>query len=420
MFQGFFQLSQRNVPKVFSRWSMWGVMEFITLPPEVTSALIHSGPGAESLIEASGAWQRLATNLEESAGINVAALSSLTGAWHGPSSLAMTQAVEPYLTWLRTTAQQCQQIASSAQAAAAAFNSVRAAVVPPSQVSANRTRLAQLLATNQFGKNLAAIGETEAQYEGMWANNSAAMNRYEAASAQAATLPQFSSPPPIADPAGVGRSSQCGARRYHFCDARCHLSAVFDIGVDRKLRPPGRLVWAGEHLCEPVHIVRISDQHAQLSGPGHFGPGTPECGRRSWPGSVGGSGGPGSPGVRSVGCVRRRWTVSRTHGGDRCWSVFGQADRAARCGGAVARFASASPTRVGGIAASSGRLRVAHAPAFDAATDLGRQWLAQTEAAKVRRYCIWRGAQGDGDAPTAISGMSDPARQLASRRGAAG
>ncbi len=182
---------------------MWGVMEFITLPPEVTSALIHSGPGAESLIEASGAWQRLATNLEESAGINVAALSSLTGAWHGPSSLAMTQAVEPYLTWLRTTAQQCQQIASSAQAAAAAFNSVRAAVVPPSQVSANRTRLAQLLATNQFGKNLAAIGETEAQYEGMWANNSAAMNRYEAASAQAATLPQFSSPPPIADPAGA-------------------------------------------------------------------------------------------------------------------------------------------------------------------------------------------------------------------------
>jgi PPE-repeat protein len=179
-------------------------MEFTALPPEVTSALIHSGPGADSLIEASGAWQRLGASLEESAGINVAALSSLTGAWHGPSALAMTQAVEPYLTWLRSTAQQCQQIAVSAQDAVAAFNSVRAAVVPVTLVSANRTRLTRLLATNRFGINLPAIAETEDEYQGMWANNSSAMSRYEAASAQATTLPQFSSPPAIANPAGTG------------------------------------------------------------------------------------------------------------------------------------------------------------------------------------------------------------------------
>jgi PPE-repeat protein len=178
-------------------------MEFTSLPPEVTSVLIHSGPGAESLIDASGAWQRLGTSLEESAGINGAALSSLTGAWRGPSASTMTQAVEPYLTWLRSTAQQCQQIAVSAQDAVAAFNSVRAAVVPVTLVSANRTRLTQLLATNSFGINLPAIAETEDEYQGMWANNSSAMSRYEAASAQATTLPQFSSPPAIANPAGV-------------------------------------------------------------------------------------------------------------------------------------------------------------------------------------------------------------------------
>jgi PPE-repeat protein len=178
-------------------------MEFTTLPPEVISALIHSGPGAESLIEASGAWQRLGTNLEESAGINGAALSSLIEDWQGPSSLAMAQAVEPYLTWLRTTAQQCQQIASSALAAVAAFTSVQTAVVPVAQVSANRTRLAQLLATNTFGINLPAIAQTEDQYQGMWANNSAAMSRYQTASTQATTLPQFSSPPQIANPAGA-------------------------------------------------------------------------------------------------------------------------------------------------------------------------------------------------------------------------
>ncbi|WP_204808138.1 PPE family protein [Mycobacterium riyadhense] len=177
-------------------------MEFTTLPPEVTSALIHSGPGAQSLIEASGVWQRLGTDLEETVGGYVAVLSTLAADWHGPSTLAMLQAAEPYLRWMRTTGQQCHQLGSSAQAAAAAYSSTLAAVVHPAQVSANRVQLAQLLATNGFGKNLAAIAETEAQYEGMWVNNSAAMYRYEAATAQALALPEFSPPPSIVDPAG--------------------------------------------------------------------------------------------------------------------------------------------------------------------------------------------------------------------------
>ena len=176
-------------------------MEFTTLPPEVTSALIHTGPGAESLIEASEAWQQLGTDLEDSAETYAAMLSSLTGTWQGPSATAMVQAVEPYLTWLQTTAQQTQQTAASAQAAAAAFNSVRATVVPTAQVTANRMQLARLLATDQFGSNLPAIAETEAQYQSMWANNSAAMSRYQVASAQATTLPQFSSPTSVTNSA---------------------------------------------------------------------------------------------------------------------------------------------------------------------------------------------------------------------------
>jgi PPE-repeat protein len=179
---------------------MFSAMEFTTLPPEITSALIHTGPGAESLIAASAAWQQLGTTLEDSAENYGATLSSLTGTWHGPSSATMVQAVEPYVTWLRTTAQQTQQIASSAQAAAAAYNSVRASVVPTAEVTANRTRLAQLLATNGFGRNLPAIAETEAEYQSMWANNSAAMSRYQAASAQASALPQFASPTSATNP----------------------------------------------------------------------------------------------------------------------------------------------------------------------------------------------------------------------------
>jgi PPE-repeat protein len=184
-------------------------MDFGTLPPEITAALIHSGPGAGSWIEASGVWQQLAIELEDSLPGYGSVLSSLTDAWSGPSSAAMIHAVEPYLSWVRTTAQQCERLASSAAAAAAAFNSAVAAVVHPTYVSANRMRLAQLLATNWFGTNLAAIAATEDEYEGMWANNSAAMYRYQAASAQVFELSQFSLPPAIVNPAAA--AAQAGA-----------------------------------------------------------------------------------------------------------------------------------------------------------------------------------------------------------------
>ncbi len=178
-------------------------MEFTTLPPEVISALIHSGPGAESLTNAAAAWQQLSAHLEDAADNYAASLSSMDETWYGPSSAAMLQSVTPYLTWLRTTAQQAQQTAAAAQSAAAAFNSVQASVVPTATVVANRTRLAQLLATNVFGRNLPAIAQTDSEYQTMWANNAAAMTRYQAASAQASTLPQLTSPTSVTNPTGL-------------------------------------------------------------------------------------------------------------------------------------------------------------------------------------------------------------------------
>ncbi len=178
-------------------------MSFITLPPEITSALIHSGPGAGSWLVASRAWERLGTDLEDSIRDYAPVLSSLSEAWHGPSAAAMTQAVGPYVTWLRTTAQQCQQLSASAQVAAAAFGSTLASVVHPSLVTANRAQLLHLLATNAFGMNLPAIAATEAQYQEMWANNSSAIFRYQAASAQALPSSQFTSPPTITTATGA-------------------------------------------------------------------------------------------------------------------------------------------------------------------------------------------------------------------------
>jgi PPE-repeat protein len=179
------------------------MMEFTTLPPEVISALIHSGPGAESLANAAAAWQQLGANLEDAADNYASSLSSMDETWYGPSSAAMVQSVTPYVTWLRTTAQQAQQTASAAQTAAAAFNSVQASVVPTATVAANRMRLAQLLATNVFGRNLPAIAQTDSEYQTMWANNSAAMTRYQAASSQASTLPQLTSPTSTTNPSAL-------------------------------------------------------------------------------------------------------------------------------------------------------------------------------------------------------------------------
>src|SRR6185437_11699839 len=135
-------------------------MEFTTLPPEVISALIHSGPGSESLANAAAAWQQLSATLEDAADNYAATVSSLDESWYGPSSMAMVEAAAPYLAWLRTTAQQTQQTAAAA-------NTVRASVVPTATVLANRTRLAQLQATNLLGRNLPAIAQTESDYQAM-------------------------------------------------------------------------------------------------------------------------------------------------------------------------------------------------------------------------------------------------------------
>jgi len=202
-------------------------VDFISLPPEITSALIHSGPGAESLIEASGAWQQLGVGLEDTAPIYASVVSSLGQTWQGPSSAAMTQAVEPFLTWIRTTAQQCQQLAASAQAAAAAFTQAQSAVVSPAQVAANRTRLAQLIATDRLGSNLAAIAQTEQQYQTMWANNSAAMYRYQAASGQALDLPQFSSPSAIASPTAAATQASAVPTAAASTPAASILQSIF-------------------------------------------------------------------------------------------------------------------------------------------------------------------------------------------------
>jgi len=163
------------------------------LPPEITSALVLGGAGSEPLRAAAAAWAGLAEELD-SAGESFRAITTdlIGAAWQGPSSAAMAATAAPYSAWLSASASGAQQAATQAGALAAQFESVRAAVVQPLAVAANRSDLLSLVMSNVFGQNAPVIASVEAAYEAMWAQDVSAMAAYHAgASAVAAALTPF-------------------------------------------------------------------------------------------------------------------------------------------------------------------------------------------------------------------------------------
>jgi PPE-repeat protein len=167
-------------------------------PPEITSALIHSGPGPGSLLTAANAWRQLVTELGQTAADYASTVARIP--WQGPSATAMTLSTLPYIGWLHTTAAQAAQMSMAATTMASSFVATQTAVVQPSVVTANRALLAQLIATNFFGINFPAIAATEAQYMQMWADNTTAMLGYHATSLQTMAMPTFNPPSPMTTP----------------------------------------------------------------------------------------------------------------------------------------------------------------------------------------------------------------------------
>ncbi|SPM27533.1 PPE domain-containing protein [Mycobacterium terramassiliense] len=153
-------------------------MDFASLPPEINSGLMHSGPGAGSMARAATAWDGLAAGLRAAA-----------------ARMAMTDAAAPYVDWLHATAARAEQAAAQAAAAAHAHRSARQAIVPTPAIAANRARRRSLAQRNWLGHAGPAIADTDAQYERMWAHDADAMYAYAAASAKAAALTPFASPP---------------------------------------------------------------------------------------------------------------------------------------------------------------------------------------------------------------------------------
>jgi PPE-repeat protein len=185
------------------------VLDFGALPPEINSTRMYAGPGPASILAAATAWQSIADELSSAAAIYGSVVSALTsGSWTGPSSLSMAAAAAPYAAWLAATGEQAAQTAAQAAAAAGAYETAYAATVPPPVIAANRSLLAMLIATNFLGQNAPAIAATEAHYGEMWAQDAAAMYGYAGASATAAQVAPFATPPQTTNPAGpVGQAT---------------------------------------------------------------------------------------------------------------------------------------------------------------------------------------------------------------------
>lgn len=179
-------------------------MNFGMLPPEINSARMYSGSGAGPLMAAAAAWDGLTAQLENFAAGYSSELAELRGhGWSGASADAMAAAAGPFVTWASDTATLTSQAAGQARAAAAAYQAAFAATVPPAAVTANRTLLATLVATNFLGQNTGAIAATEAGYAEMWARDATAMYGYAASSAAATELTPFQQPPPTTSGTGA-------------------------------------------------------------------------------------------------------------------------------------------------------------------------------------------------------------------------
>ena len=185
------------------------MIDFATLPPEVNSALMYTGPGAGPLVAAAGAWSALASGLYATASAYAAVLSDIASGWLGPSSIAMAAAAAPFVTWISATADLVEATSMQALEAVAAYEAAFAMTVPPPIIAANRALLHFLVATNFFGQNTPAIMATETHYAEMWAQDATAMYGYAGGALAACTLAPFMAAPDMT--AADALAQQAGA-----------------------------------------------------------------------------------------------------------------------------------------------------------------------------------------------------------------
>src|SRR5690625_4009442 len=144
------------------------MLDYGALPPEINSGRMYTGPGSAPMMSAASAWRTMAAELAAAAHSYETVVTQLSSEeWLGPGSASMSAAATPYITWMNTTAAQAEQAAIQATAAAGAFETARAATVPPAAVTTNRVQQAALVATKILGISTPAITALDTHYAEM-------------------------------------------------------------------------------------------------------------------------------------------------------------------------------------------------------------------------------------------------------------
>ncbi|MUM09186.1 MULTISPECIES: PPE family protein [unclassified Mycolicibacterium] len=169
------------------------------LPPEVSSAMLSTGPGPGSLLAAGMAWRGLAAQYADAATQLAEILATVgAGMWDGPTAEQYVAAHRPFLAWLNSMSTVADVIAQQHDTVAAAYAAAVASMPTLAELTANHAVHTTLLATNFLGVNTIPIAVNEADYGRMWLQAAAIMNVYEGVStASVGSLPTASVAPAI-------------------------------------------------------------------------------------------------------------------------------------------------------------------------------------------------------------------------------
>jgi PPE-repeat protein len=203
-------------------------MNFATIPPEINSGRMFDGPGSGSMIEAVTAWEKLAIRLCTAAADYRGVTSKQAVRQGGPELTAMAGATAPYIEWLDGAAALAQHAAAQARAAATAYDTALAAMVPPSMIADNRGRRKSLAKNNCLGQASQAIAAIEACYERMWVRDVVAMYAYAGAAADASTITPFTSPPAPDEGASAPRTWVLRSAPELVCAGHTVMTAIPD------------------------------------------------------------------------------------------------------------------------------------------------------------------------------------------------